>query len=109
MASSSTVRQVKVLNPQGLHARPAHAVVTLASRFRSEIELIRDGERADARSILAILTLAAEQGTQLTLQATGDDADEALEALSALFAKGFGDNGDQSVSNESRASEQSSC
>jgi phosphotransferase system HPr (HPr) family protein len=80
-----------VLNPQGLHARPAHAVVTLATRFQSEIEMIRDGEIADAKSILAILTLAAEQGTEITIRATGDDAGEALDALTELFDRGFGE------------------
>jgi phosphocarrier protein len=74
--------------------------VQLANRFRCEIELIRDGERADARSILSILTLAAEQGTQLTIQAKGEDAGEALEALVALFARGFEENGESSGQDE---------
>jgi phosphotransferase system HPr (HPr) family protein len=94
MVYQSASRQVTVVNPQGLHARPAHAVVTLASRFRSDIELVRDGEIADAKSILAILTLAAAQGSQLTLRARGEDAGEALEALTDLFAGGFGENGE---------------
>jgi len=100
------MRQVTVVNPQGLHARPAGAVAQLASRFHSNIELIRDGTRADAKSILAVLTLAAEQGTQLTIQATGEDAGAALDALSRLFAAGFGENGQRPASNESTASGQ---
>jgi phosphotransferase system HPr (HPr) family protein len=89
MASYSAVRRVTVVNPQGLHARPAHALVTLASRFKSNIEILRDGEMADAKSILSLLTLAAEHGTQLTIRVQGDDALEALDAVAGLFARGF--------------------
>ena len=109
MVNHSAVRYVSVVNPQGLHARPAHAVVTLASRFKSDIELMRDGECADAKSILAILTLAAAQGSQLTIRATGVDAGEALDALSDLFAGGFGENGEKPAGHEPRASGQPFC
>jgi len=83
------IRQVMVVNPQGLHARPAHGFVTLANQFQSQIEIIKDGERVDGKSILSILTLAAVQGTQLVLLATGADADEAIEALASLIEQGF--------------------
>jgi phosphotransferase system HPr (HPr) family protein len=109
MDNHAVVRQVTVINPQGLHARPAHAIVTLASQFRSRIELQRDGECADAKSILAVLTLAAVQGSQLTVRATGDDAGPAVEALSGLFATGFGENGEQPADDPTRASGQPSC
>ena len=101
MANYYTSRPVMVSNPQGLHARPAHALASLANRFQSHIEIMRDGESADAKSILAILTLAAVQGTELILKANGEDALEALEALADLFAKGFGENGEQSQKQES--------
>jgi len=91
MNDKASTRQVKVSNPQGLHARPAHALVNLASRFQSEIEFIRDHERVDGKSILSILTLAAEQGTELIIEARGDDAKDALDALELLFLDGFGD------------------
>ena len=91
MNDKASTRQVKVSNPQGLHARPAHALVNLASRFQSEIDVIRDHERADGKSILSILTLAAEQGTELIIEARGDDAKDALDALEHLFLEGFGD------------------
>ena len=105
----SSTRQVTVVSSQGLHARPAHAVAKLAGEFRSDIELIRGGTRVDAKSILAVLTLAAEQGTQLTIKATGEDAGAALDALSGLFATGFGENGEQPARNESTASGQPQC
>lgn len=91
MSDNAATRQVRVSNPQGLHARPAHALVNLASRFQSEIEYIRDHERVDGKSILSVLTLAAEQGTELIIEARGEDAKDALDALEHLFLEGFGD------------------
>jgi len=91
MSDTAATRQVTVSNPQGLHARPAHALVNLASQFRSEIGVIRDHERADGKSILSVLTLAAEHGTELILEAKGEDAKDALDALEHLFLDGFGD------------------
>jgi phosphocarrier protein NPr/phosphocarrier protein len=91
---------------QGLHARPAHAVASLASRFESKIEIIRDSESVDATSILSILMLGAPKGVQLTIRATGRDAGEAIDALSDLFARGFSDNGEQAKT-ENRTTEES--
>ena len=88
MAEQIAIRRVTVINPQGLHARPAHALVQLASRFQAEIEIVKEGERVDGKSILSILTLAAVQGTQLILRARGPDAEAALDALVELFQQG---------------------
>lgn len=90
-----------VNNPQGLHARPAHVLVNLAMQYDSDIEIIRDGEAVDGKSILSILTLGAQQGVQLTLRATGQDADNALDALEEQFATGFGDKGDEAQEQQS--------
>lgn len=87
MANDSASRQVTVCNPNGLHLRPAHALTTLAGKFKSVIEIVRDGENADAKSILSVMGLAAEQGTQLIIRATGDDANLALDALGEWFAQ----------------------
>ncbi len=86
-----TVRlcQVTVLNTQGLHARPADLFVKKASQFESRIDVIKDGERVDGKSILGILTLVAEQGTRLMIEARGPDAENALVALAALFESSF--------------------
>lgn len=97
-----------IVNPQGLHARPAHALATLASRFASDIQLIRDGEVADAKSILSLLTLAAESGAELTIQANGADAREAVDALESLIADGFGEMGDEVETEQSETGEPSS-
>jgi phosphocarrier protein HPr len=89
MAERRTQRLVTVRNPQGLHARPADMFVRLALQFASHIEIVRDGERFNGKSILSLMTLAAEQGTELMLRADGPDAEEALEALAELFGRGF--------------------
>lgn len=80
---------VTVRNPQGLHARPADLFVRRASQFESRIDLIKDGERVDGKSILGVLTLVAEQGTELKIEARGPDADRAVAALVELFEKDF--------------------
>ena len=82
-------KSVVITNPQGLHARPAELFARLALQFDSEIEVIRDSLRVDAKSILHVLTLGAAQGTELTLHARGADAQEALEALVRLVDSDF--------------------
>lgn len=76
-------------NPQGLHARPADLFVKLANRFDSRVEVVKGNERVDGKSILAILTLAAENGTELLIEAVGTQADEAVEALADLVRRNF--------------------
>ena len=80
---------VVINNPQGLHLRPAELFAQLAQSFESEIKVIRESLCVDAKSIMHVLTLGAEQGTELTLQANGRDAEEALEAMAQLVNSGF--------------------
>ncbi len=82
-------RTVVVTNPQGLHARPAELFARLALKFDSDIEVIRESLRVDAKSILHVLTLGAVQGTELVLHARGADAKQALEALARLVGNDF--------------------
>ena len=89
MSEHCATRMVEVRNEQGLHARPADMFVRQAKRFDARIEIIKEGERFDGKSILSLMTLAAVQGTKLLLQATGPDADQALGALAELFERGF--------------------
>ncbi len=89
MSEQTSQRSVVVTNPQGLHARPADMFAKLANRFESRIELIKDSERVDGKSILAILTLAAVEGTTLCIEATGRDAEKAANALVELIAHNF--------------------
>jgi phosphotransferase system HPr (HPr) family protein len=87
-------QSVRVTSPQGLHARPADLLAKQANRFEAQIEIIRGCDRVDAKSILAILTLGATQGTELLLEATGPDAEDALRALSELFESEFAESYD---------------
>jgi phosphocarrier protein HPr len=82
-------RNVVVTNPQGLHVRPADLFVKLARRYDARIEVIKDSERVDGKSILAMLTLAAVENTELVIEATGEDAEQAVAALADLFARNF--------------------
>jgi phosphocarrier protein HPr len=100
MAERRTHRLVTVRNPQGLHARPADMFVRLALQFASHIEIVKDGERFDGKSILSLMTLAAEQGTELVLRADGPDAEEALDALAELFGRGFDELGVSEPAND---------
>jgi phosphotransferase system HPr (HPr) family protein len=85
--------RVKIINPLGLHARAAAMLVRTAGRFASTVRLERcDGTAAaDAKSILSVLLLAAAQGTELALSSHGQDENEAISAVCALFADGFGE------------------
>jgi len=87
---------VVVNNPQGLHARPADLFVKCAMQYEAKIEIIKDSERFDGKSILDILALAAVQGTKLAIEADGPDAEAALKALTSLFERGFAEEEDLS-------------
>lgn len=89
MVDSATSRTVVIINPEGLHARPADLFVQTAKRYDAKIEIIKDNERVDGKSILSIMTLAAVEGTELKLEANGHDAEAALEELVALVSRGF--------------------
>ena len=84
-------RVVTIENELGLHARPARLLVETAERFKSEVFFYRNGDRVNAKSILGVLTLAAEKGSQITIEAQGEDAQDALDALAAQFQGKFGE------------------
>jgi len=86
-----TETEVTIVNRAGLHTRPAAMLVKLAAQYRSEIYLIRDGFHINAKSIIGVMTLAAEQGSTLVLQVDGVDESNAVTALAELFATGFGE------------------
>jgi phosphocarrier protein HPr len=87
--STPICRVIVIRNKQGLHARPAELFVRQAMQFQSRIELVHGDRRIDARSMIDVLTLGAAQGTELLLEAEGDDAQAAVDALAALVEKGF--------------------
>ena len=75
----------------GLHARPAALFVQTAKQFKSEITVTHGERTANAKSILSVLTLGANQGAVITIRAEGEDADEALAALESLVESNFGE------------------
>jgi phosphocarrier protein HPr len=87
--SIPAARQVKITHPLGVHARPSAKIVELASRFRSTVLLAVNGRTADARSIVAVMLLAASVGSTVTVEASGPDAQEAIDAISTLIAGQF--------------------
>jgi phosphocarrier protein HPr len=80
-------RKVRITNPQGFHMRPMRAFVELAMKFRSEISVQRDeAEPLDGKSMMSLMLLVAEPGTELTVEAEGPDALDAVAALADLLA-----------------------
>jgi phosphotransferase system HPr (HPr) family protein len=86
-----TVREVRIRNPLGLHARAAARFVHTASRFRSRVTVSRNAKSMDGKSILGILLLAASQGAVLRVAAEGEDEAAAVDALATLVESGFGE------------------
>jgi len=84
-------RSVRIMNRNGVHARPAAEIVKLAARFKSDITLTRDELEVNGKSIMGVMMLAAEFGSTVTLRATGPDADVAVEQLATLIASRFGE------------------
>jgi phosphocarrier protein HPr len=84
-------RTVRIVNKNGLHARPAAEIVKLASRYQADITLVRDDLEVNGKSIMGVMMLAAEFGSSLVLRAAGPDAEQAVRALSDLIARKFGE------------------
>ena len=83
--------RVSLCNKLGLHARAASKLVNAAAGFDSEIRLVRDDRRVNAKSIMGVLMLAAPVGTELVIECEGSDEGEALAALVALVDNRFGE------------------
>ncbi len=81
------VKEITIANPLGLHARPAAKVVKTAKKFRSQILLEKNGEKVDGKSILEVLTLAAEKGDVVKVIAMGEDEREALREVVSLLSQ----------------------
>ena len=84
-------KPITIVNKLGLHARAAAKFVTCANRYGSEIQLERNGQRVNGKSIMGVMMLAAGRGTQLTLITEGDDEQAAAEALGDLIEQRFGE------------------
>lgn len=84
-------RDIEIVNKLGLHARPSARLTQLASDFKSNVFMARNGRRVNAKSIMGVMMLAAAKGSMVTLEIEGEDEKEAMEALCALISSGFGE------------------
>jgi phosphocarrier protein len=84
-------RPVTIINKLGLHARAAAKFVTVASSFSSEIDIAKDGQKVNGKSIMGVMMLAASRGTELIIMVNGSDETEAADSLENLVAERFGE------------------
>ena len=82
---------VTIKNKAGLHTRPAATIVKLAAKFKCEFFISRDGMNINGKSIIGVMTLAAEEGAELTLSFEGEDEEEAAKEIVDFFEIGFGE------------------
>lgn len=85
MLTENATRTVFVANRHGLHVRVCSAIVTAVGKYRANVTIRRGSQTLDAASILDLLLLAASQGTELVLSASGSEAEEALDAVARLL------------------------
>jgi phosphocarrier protein HPr len=86
---AKVVKKLEIKNKLGLHARAAALLVQTVAKFSSQVTFVKDGQTADGRSIMGILTLAAPQGTKLHVEAVGEDAEQVVRAIEKLIDKRF--------------------
>ena len=84
-------REVEIVNKLGLHARASAKLTQVASRYQSEVHIARNGRRVNAKSIMGVMMLAAGKGAKVTLETSGPDEEDAMNALCALVADCFGE------------------
>lgn len=82
-------REARIVNPLGMHVRPGAEFVKVANKFRSSVQVKKDDAVVNGKSILGMMTLAAECGSSIWIKTEGDDAEAAMDALLALVAAGF--------------------
>jgi phosphocarrier protein HPr len=80
---------IKITNKHGLHARPAAHLVKVAGQFESEIKILKDGLEVNGKSIMGVMMLAAEPGSEIVLHIEGCDEQDALLAIKELITKNF--------------------
>lgn len=84
-------RTVTIVNKAGMHTRPASNIVKMASKYRSDFYIVKNGYSINGKSIIGVMTLAAEQGSKLTLRLEGEDEQKAADELQKFFDEGFGE------------------
>jgi len=91
MAADNAQREVRIRNKLGMHARAAVKFVQMANQYRCEVKVVKDGNEANGKSIMGLLTLVAAIGSTMTIVCEGDDAERAVAALGVLVDEGFGE------------------
>ena len=86
------IKKLEIQNKLGLHARAAALFVQTVNKFSSQVTVTNDGQSADGRSIMGMLTLGATQGSKIQVEVTGEDADKALRAIEKLLDSRFNEN-----------------
>lgn len=81
--------KIKIINKAGLHTRPAATIVKLASKYKCEFYISKDGVSINGKSIIGVMTLAAEMGSELVLSFDGEDEKEAASEIADYFKRGF--------------------
>lgn len=84
-------RRLTIVNRLGLHARAAVKLVSLCTKYVSDIVIVANGRRANARQLIAILLLSASMGARISIEASGPDEAEAVAAVARLISNGFGE------------------
>ena len=84
-------REAEIINKLGLHARASAKLTQLAGKYQSEVWMAKGPRRINAKSIMGVMMLAAAKGTVVVIEADGPDEQEAVDALHALVASGFGE------------------
>ncbi len=82
-------KKVKIINNAGLHTRPAATIVKIAAKYKSDFFIVKDGMEINGKSIIGVMTLAAEKGSELKLVFNGEDEKEASEEIIDYFKRGF--------------------
>lgn len=84
-------RTTHIISKLGLHARPSAQLVSVTSKFQSEVFITKEGLRINAKSIMGVMMLAAEKGSELLIEADGPDEEAAVETVVQLIQSGFGE------------------
>ena len=91
LSTKMLTKEVTIINKLGLHARASAKLTRLANQFQSEVRLTRNGRKVNAKSIMGVMTLAANKGSIIEIEVAGIDESEALQALTTLINDHFGE------------------
>ncbi|HYA30390.1 MAG TPA: HPr family phosphocarrier protein [Acidobacteriota bacterium] len=89
---SKVVKKIEIINRLGLHARASALLVQTVNKYDAQVKISKDGQTADGRSIMDVLTLAATQGSKIQVEANGEDAERVVKAIERLIEARFNEN-----------------